>query len=66
MRRWIRRRRVEQRTRLATDVMRLAGFADATVATARRVGAPLPAEVRGCLRTWHEWAWRLGEWADDA
>jgi len=66
MRRWIRRRRATQHARLAADVMRLARFADATVATARRAGAPLPAEVRGCLRTWHEWAWRLGEWADDA
>jgi len=66
MRRWIRRRKAEQRARLAADVRRVAGFADATVATARRIGAPLPGEVRGCLRIWHEWAWQLEEWADHA
>jgi hypothetical protein len=66
VRRWLRRRRADQRAKLAADVMRLAGFADATVAMARRIGAPLPGGVRNCLRTWHDWAWRLADWADDA
>jgi hypothetical protein len=39
VRRWWRRRRVEQRARLADNVRRLAGFADAAVTTARRLGA---------------------------
>jgi hypothetical protein len=65
MRRWIRRRRATQRIRLAADVLRLAGFADAAVATAERLNAPVPEDARACLAVWREWAWRLARWAAD-
>jgi hypothetical protein len=63
MRRWWRRRPVEQRARLADDVRRLAGFADAAVATARRLGAEVPDGVAACPLVWSHWAGRLAEWA---
>jgi hypothetical protein len=66
MRRWFRRRRAEKRALLAADVLRLAGFADAAIVTARRLGAPIPTDVRRCPKLWREWAWRLAEWGDDA
>jgi hypothetical protein len=59
VRRWWRRRRVEQRARLADDVRRLAGFADAAVATARRLGAEVPQGVAACPLVWSHWADRL-------
>jgi hypothetical protein len=66
VRRWFRRRRATQRAILAADVLRLAGYADAALVTARRFGAPVPADVRRCPKLWREWAWQLAEWADDA
>lgn len=39
----------EQRGQLADDVRRLAGFADATVAKATRLGAEVPEGVVACL-----------------
>jgi hypothetical protein len=62
VRRW-RRRRVEQRARLADDVRRLAGFADAAVTTARRPVAEVPEGVAACPLVWSHWADRLAEWA---
>jgi hypothetical protein len=59
VRRWRRRRQVDQRARLADDVRRLAGFADATVATARRLGAEVPDGVAACPLVWSHWADRL-------
>lgn len=63
LRRWLRRRQVTQRARLADDVRRLAGFADAVVEQARRLGADAPEGVAACTVVWHHWAWRLSEWA---
>jgi hypothetical protein len=61
VRRWWRRRKVEQRARLADDVRRLAGFADAAVTTARRLGAEVPDGVAACPLVWSHWADRLAE-----
>jgi hypothetical protein len=61
VRRWWRRRKVEQCARLADDVRRLAGFADAAVATARRLGAEVPDGVAACPLVWSHWADRLAE-----
>ena len=64
MRRWWQRRHDdEQRARLADDVRRLAGFADAAVTTARRLGADVPEGVAACPLVWSHWADRLTEWA---
>jgi transposase len=65
VRRWWRRRRHadEQRARLANDVRRLAGFADAATVTARRLGADVPEGVAACALVWSRWADRLAEWA---
>jgi hypothetical protein len=65
VRRWWRRRRVEQRARLADDVRRLAGFADAAVAVARHLDADVPDGVAACPLVWTRWADRLAEWAED-
>jgi hypothetical protein len=60
MRRWWWHRHAdEQRARLADDVRRLAGFADAAVATARRLGAEVPEGVAACPLVWSHWADRL-------
>jgi predicted RNA methylase len=59
VRRWWRRRQLEQRARLADDVRRLAGFADAAVTTARRLGADVPEGVAACALVWSHWADRL-------
>jgi hypothetical protein len=40
-------------------VRRLAGFADAAVATARRLGAEVPDGVAACPLVWSHWADRL-------
>jgi hypothetical protein len=65
MTRWRWRRHVpERRTRLADDVLVLAGFADALVAEARRLGAEVPEGVGTCTKVWRSWGRRLGEWAD--
>jgi hypothetical protein len=53
----------EQRGQLADDVRRLAGFADATVAKATRLGAEVPEGVVACLVVWRRWAGRLADWA---
>jgi hypothetical protein len=63
VRRWLQRRRADQRARLAADARRVAGFADATIATARRLGADIPEGVGACTLVWRLWAWRLDEWA---
>jgi len=61
VRRWRRRRQVTQRARLADDVRRLAGFADAAVTTARRLGADVPDGVAACPLVWSHWADRLAK-----
>ena len=61
--RWRRRRHVEQRAQLAADVRDLAGFADATVVTPRRLGADVPEGVAACQKVWSYWADRLAAWA---
>jgi hypothetical protein len=58
-----RRRHDEQRTQLADDVRRLAGFADAAVQQATRLGAEVPEGVAACPVVWRHWAARLAEWA---
>jgi hypothetical protein len=40
-------------------VRRLAGFADAAVTTARRLGADVPEGVAACALVWSHWADRL-------
>jgi hypothetical protein len=61
--RWWRRRRDAQRAQLAADIRSLAGFADAAVDTARRLGAEVPEGVAACPLVWSHWADRLAEWA---
>jgi hypothetical protein len=63
MRRWRRRRRVEQRARLADDVRRTVWLMAALLADAERARAEVPAGVAACLTVWRSWADRLGEWA---
>jgi hypothetical protein len=63
VRRWIRRRRQDARQRLAEDARRTAGYAEATIASARRLGADVPEGVAACALVWRYWAWRLDEWA---
>jgi hypothetical protein len=63
VRRWKRRRQVEQRAQLAGDVRNLAGFADAAVKQARRLGADVPDGVAACPLVWSHWAARLAEWS---
>jgi hypothetical protein len=53
----------EQRGQLADDVRRLAGFADAAVETATRLGAEMPEGVTACTVVWRHWAGRLAQWA---
>jgi hypothetical protein len=53
VRRWWRRRRVEQRAQLADDVRRLAGFADAAPGGRGADG------VAACPLVWSHWADRL-------
>jgi hypothetical protein len=62
-RRWRRRHADERRARLADDVRRLAGFADAAAEQASRLGAEVPEGVAACALVWHHWARRLAEWA---
>jgi hypothetical protein len=59
MRRWWRRRKVEQRARLADDVRRLAGWSHLVIAEARRLGADVPEGVAACPLVWSHWADRL-------
>lgn len=59
-RRWReRRRRKDRRAELADDVRRVAGYAEATVVTARRLKAELPEGVAECTAVWRAWAARL-------
>ena len=58
-----RRRRDDERAQLADDVRRLAGFADAAVDKATRLGAEVPEGVAACTVVWRHWAARLAEWA---
>ena len=59
MRRWWRRRRVDQRARLAGEVRRLAGWSHLVIAEARRLGADVPEGVAACALVWSHWADRL-------
>lgn len=58
-----RRDDAEQRGQLADDVRRLAGFADAAVDSATRLGADVPEGVAACTVVWRHWAGRLAQWA---
>ena len=55
----------EQRVQLADDVRRLAGFADAAVDKATRLGVEVPEGVAACPVVWRHWAGRLADWARD-
>jgi hypothetical protein len=63
VRRWWRRRQVEQRARLAEDARRTVGLMAAVLADAERARAEVPAGVAACLTVWRSWAGRLAEWA---
>jgi hypothetical protein len=63
VRRWWRRRRVEQRARLADDARRTVWLMAALLADAERANAEVPAGVAACLTVWRSWAARLAEWA---
>jgi hypothetical protein len=52
----------DERVQLADDVRRLAGFADAAVEKATRLGAEVPEGVAACPVVWRSWAGRLAEW----
>jgi hypothetical protein len=58
-----RRRDNDRRAELADDVRRLAGFADAAVDKAARLGAEAPDSVAACMTAWRHWAGRLAQWA---
>ena len=63
---WRRNRHgAEQRTQLVSDIQRLAGFADAAVEKAARLGAEVPEGVAACPVVWRHWAGRLADWARD-
>jgi hypothetical protein len=51
-----------QRARLAQDVRRLIGFADAAVASAERLSAEGARGVADCTVVWRHWTDRLAEW----
>jgi hypothetical protein len=63
VRRWRRRRQVEQRVRLAEDARRTVGLMASILADAERASAEVPAGVAACLTVWRSWAGRLAEWA---
>jgi hypothetical protein len=52
-----------ERVQLAEDARRVAGFADALVDKAARLGAEVPEGVAACTTVWRHWAGRLAEWA---
>jgi hypothetical protein len=58
-----RRRDDGKRVQLAEDARRVAGFADALVDKAARLGAEVPEGVSACTTGWRHWAGRLQEWA---
>ena len=63
---WRRRRRAdEQRAQLAADVRRVAGFADAALDHARRLGAEVPDDVAASVPLWWHWHRRLVAWAKE-
>ena len=63
VRRWRRRRQVEQRARLADDARRTVGLMASVLADAERARAEMPDGVIACLTVWRSWAGRLAEWA---
>jgi hypothetical protein len=63
VRRWWRRRQVDQRARLAEDARRTVWLMAAMLADAERARAEVPAGVVACLTVWRSWAGRLAEWA---
>jgi hypothetical protein len=63
VRRWWRRRKVEQRAQLADDARRTVWLMAAMLADAERARAEVPAGVAACLTVWRSWAERLAEWA---
>jgi hypothetical protein len=52
-----------ERVQLAEDARRVAGFADALVDKATRLGAEVPEGVAACTMVWRHWAGRLAQWA---
>ena len=60
---WRWRRHDEQRAQLVSDVRRLAGFADAVVQQATKLGAEVPEGVAACPVVWRHWAGWLAQWA---
>jgi len=58
-----RRHHDDERVQLAEDARRVAGFADALVDKAARLGAEVPDGVDACTTVWRAWSARLGEWA---
>ena len=52
-----------ERVQLAEDARRVAGFADALVDKAARLGAEVPEGVSACTTVWRHWSARLHEWA---
>ena len=63
VRRLWRRRKVEQRARLADDAHNVVLLMGGVVADAERARAEVPAGVAACLTVWRSWAGRLAEWA---
>jgi hypothetical protein len=53
----------DERVQLAEDARRVAGFADAVVQKAERLGAEVPEGVSACTVVWRHWGARLQEWA---
>jgi hypothetical protein len=59
------RRHDDERVQLAEDARRVAGFADALLDKATRLGAEVPEGVAACPVVWRHWAGRLAQWARD-
>jgi hypothetical protein len=59
----VRRRHDDERVQLAEDARRVAGYADALVDKAARLGAEVPEGVSACTVVWRHWSARLQEWA---
>lgn len=49
-------RRDDPRSRLAQDAQRVAGFTEAIVNEATRLGLPVPELAVGCVNAWRRWA----------
>ena len=65
LRRWRRRRQLEQRARLADDAHNVVLLMGGVLVDAKRANAEVPAGVVACLAVWRSWAGRLAQWTEE-